>query len=212
MFRQTGLKVRFGPVDAKDIKDYIAAGKKKTPEMKRVHFTFLDRLVLTPMEVIPAAKKFFIFAVIVLLFFGLQPSGIIFKSAWESGAPFLLLGLVSLIGGSFITPALLPFIPFRSFAVKGWIVGILSVAAGLVWAGFWTVLQPQKNILILIPEILFFPMAGSYLALQFTGSTTFTNISGVKKELKIALPVYLISAAVSVVLLIIYKLRGMGVI
>jgi hypothetical protein len=54
-------------------------------------------------------------------------------------------------------------------------------------------------------------MASSYLALQFTGSTTFTNMSGVKKELKIALPVYLISAAISVLLLIIYKLYKLGV-
>ena len=69
-----------------------------------------------------------------------------------------------------------------------------------------------KNILIFSSVIIFFPMASSYLALQFTGSTTFTNMSGVKKELKTALPVYLISAVISIVLLIIYKLHKLAVI
>jgi len=208
VFKQTGFKVYFGPVYAKDIKNYLKTGKRKTSEMRKIEFSMLDRLVLTPMEVIPAIKKFIIFGIIVLLFFGLQPSGILFKSAWLSGMPFLLLGLASIIGGAFLTPVLLPFIPFRSFAVKGWLIGILSVMLII----FFLNLPEQKNILIFTVEILFFPMASSYLALQFTGSTTFTNMSGVKKELKIALPVYFISAAISIVLLLIYKLHKLGVI
>ena len=47
------------------------------------------------------------------------------------GLPFLLLGLISVLAGAFLTPALLPFIPFRSFAVKGWIVGLATVFAGI---------------------------------------------------------------------------------
>ncbi|MHB8232214.1 MAG: mercury methylation corrinoid protein HgcA [bacterium] len=208
VFKKTGFKVYFGPVYAKDIKAYLMNGKRKTPEMRKVEFSTLDRLVLTPMEIIPAIKKFLIFGIIVLLFFGLQPSGILFKNAWLSGMPFLLLGLAGIIGGAFITPVLLPFIPFRSFAVKGWIIGILLVISVL----FFLNSPQQKNILIFTVEILFFPMASSYFALQFTGSTTFTNMSGVKKELKIALPVYLISTAISIVLLIIYKLHKLAVI
>ena len=207
VFKQTGFKVYFGPVYAKDIKAYLKSGKRKTPEMRKVKFSMLDRLVLTPREIIPAISKFLIFAVIALLFFGIQPTGILFKSAWVYGEPFLLLGLTSIIAGSFITPVILPFIPFRSFAVKGWITGVLLVMLVI----FSFNLQEQKNILIFTVEILFFPMASSYLALQFTGSTTFTNMSGVKRELKIALPVYLISAAISVLLLIIYKLHELGV-
>ncbi len=208
VFKQTGFKVYFGPVYAKDIKTYLNAGRRKTPEMREIQFSMFDRLILTPREIIPAISKFLIFAVIVLLFFGIQPTGILFKSSWVYGGPFLLLGLTSIIAGSFITPVVLPFIPFRSFAVKGWITGMLL--AMLVIFSFN--LPEQKNILIFIAEIIFFPMASSYLALQFTGSTTFTNMSGVKKELKIALPVYLISAAISVVLLIIYKLHKLAVI
>ena len=61
VFKQTGFKVYFGPVYAKDIKNYIEAGKRKTPEMRKIEFSTLNRLILTPMEIIPAIKKFFIF-------------------------------------------------------------------------------------------------------------------------------------------------------
>lgn len=207
VFKQTGFKVLFGPVYAKDIKGYLNAGRKKTFEMRKINFSITDRLILTPIEIAPSMKKFLIFTLAVLLFFGLQPSGILFKDAWVSGWPFLLLGVESIIAGVFITPILLPFIPFRSFAVKGWIVGILL----LLFTVFSLNMHEQKNILIFMAEVIFFPMASSYLALQFTGSTTFTNISGVKKELKIVLPVYLISAFISIALLVIYKVGVLGV-
>ncbi len=193
---------------AKDIKAYLNSGRRKTQEMREIKFSMLDRLILTPREIIPAINKFIIFAAIMLLFFGIQPTDILFKSAWVYGETFLLLGLASIISGSFITPVFLPFIPFRSFALKGWITGMLLTA--LVIFQFNT--PELKNILIFTAAVLFFPMASSYLALQFTGSTTFTNMSGVKKELKTALPVYLISTALSIILLLIYKLHKLAVI
>jgi hypothetical protein len=64
----------------------------------------------------------------------------------------------------------------------------------------------QQITLLLIFTYLFFPLVSSYLALQFTGATTFTGITGVKKELKIAVPLYIGGAAVSMILLLIYKL------
>ncbi len=208
VFKRTGFKVYFGHVYAKDIKAYLNAGRRKTQEMRKIKFSILDRLILTPREIIPAMNKFIIFAVIILLFFGFQPSGILFKSAWVYGETFLLLGIASIIAGSFITPVFLPFIPFRSFALKGWIIGILLTVPVI----FLFNTPELKNILIFTAAVLFFPMASSYLALQFTGSTTFTNMSGVKKELKTALPVYLIFTALSIILLLIYKLHKLAVI
>lgn len=196
--KQTDFRVYFGPVYARDIPAYIEAGYKKTPEMRTVRFPIIDRLVLTPMEIIPAMKKFPIFALIVLLLFGLQPSGIIFNDALSGGLPFLILGLISILSGAFITPVLLPFIPFRSFAVKGWIAGMIFTYA---------IMQTMSlDILPAILSYIFFPLASSYIALQFTGSTTFTGMSGVKKELKIGLPIYLAFTAVSVILLLVHKL------
>lgn len=202
--KKTGFRVHYGPVDAKDIPAYVSAGYKATREMRTARFTWMDRLVLTPMEINPVMKKFHWYALTVLIFFGVQSQGIIFRDALTGGWPFLVLGLASVFAGAFVTPMLLPFIPFRSFAVKGWISGLLSVILTQGAVGI-----PDKWLLAF--TYLFFPLLSSYIALQFTGSTTFTGMSGVKKELKYGLPVYKTAAAISVFILVIFKLGQWGI-
>lgn len=202
--KKTGFRVYYGPVRSDDIPAYIAAGYKATKEMRTVKFTLLDRMILTPMEIIPAMKKFPVFAAVVLLFFGIQPYGIIFRDALLGGWPFLFLGLLSVFAGAFLTPLLLPIVPFRAFAVKGWIVGFISVLS----ADHFLRITDK---LLLAFTYLFFPLLSSYIALQFTGSTTFTGMSGVNKELRYSLPVYKTAAAVSLVILAIYKLGQWGI-
>ncbi len=201
--KAAGFKICYGPVRAEDISAYIAAGYQATGEMRTVTFPLIDRLILTPMEINPAMKKYYPwYALIILAVFGLQPGGIFFREALVGGLPFLLLGLISVIAGALVTPALLPFIPFRSFAVKGWIIGMLAVFI----ATTSIIMCRHLNTILFIASYLFFPLASSYIALQFTGSTTFTGMSGVKKELKIAIPLYISGAVVSLILLIVYKL------
>jgi hypothetical protein len=205
--RDSGFKVLYGPVNAKDVPAYIAAGRKATPEMREVRFTAIDRLVLTPMEINPAMKKYYLwYALFILAYFGLQPSGIIFRDAVSGGLPFLGLGVVSILAGGFFTPLLLPYVPARSFAIKGWLIGLASVA--LFFLAFRP-FDPSRELLLAFTG-LFFPSASSYIALQFTGSTTFTGMSGVKKELRISIPLYIVSVAVSVVILIFYKAGHWG--
>lgn len=205
VLKKTGFRVSFGPVDAQDIPAYVHSGYQKTPEMSRIGFTMIDRLILTPMEINPAMKKYPWFAAGALLFFGLQPSGILFGQAWTGGLPFLLLGLVSVLAGAFLTPGLLPYVPFRSFAMKGWIIGMLSVFLTIPHIG-------MRDRTLLAAAYLLFPAISSYLALQFTGSTTFTGMSGVKKELKIGIPIYLGAAGLSAALMIVFKLKEWGIV
>ncbi len=200
--KRTGFRVVFGPVQARDIPAYVQAGHKKTKEMSRVDFPLRDRLVLTPMEINPAMKLYPWFAAGVLVLFGLQPNGVLFSDAWSNGWPFLVLGLVAVLAGAFLTPALLPFVPFRSLALKGWIMGLLSTALAVHGLGL---IDPDDR-LLLATGYLLFPALSSYLALQFTGATTYTGMSGVNKELKIGLPAYFGAAAVSLVLLVVFKL------
>jgi hypothetical protein len=203
VLQETGFRVSYGPVRAKDIPTYIASGYTSSAKMRTIIFPLIERLILTPMEINPALKKYYpLFALLIFTVFGLQPSGIFFRDAWSGGFPFLVLGLVSVFTGAFLTPVLLPLIPFRSFALKGWIAGVLSV---LAVSGMPGVCMPDAHMLR-AAAYLFFPLASSYIALQFTGSTTFTGMSGVKKELKLAIPLYIAGSASSVVLLIVHKL------
>jgi hypothetical protein len=201
--KETGFRISFGPVQARDIPAYVAAGYKKTKEMSLINFSMLDRLVLTPMEINPVMKKYPWFAGAVLLLFGLAPTGILFRQAWQSGMPFLALGLASVVAGAFVTPVLLPFVPFRSFAIKGWIVGMIATFLTMQAVGG----VPGQSALLLVAISLFFPALSSYIALQFTGSTTYTGMSGVNKELKIGIPLYIITTVVSLLLVVLFKLR-----
>jgi hypothetical protein len=206
--QKTGFRVSFGPVQARDIPAYIRAGYKKTEEMSSLAFSMVDRLILTPMELNPAMKKFPWVAAGILLIFGLQPTGILFREAWFNGLPFLLLALLAVVAGALVTPVLLPLVPFRSFAIKGWIMGVLSVFLATHY------LAPAyvQSVVLLIAAYLLFPALSSYIALQFTGSTTYTGMSGVKKELKIGVPLYFSAAGVSLVLMVVYKLRDWGLV
>ena len=204
---RSGFRVYFGPVHASDIPEYMAAKYRATKQMRTVRFSMLDRMVLTPMEINPAMKQYYPwYALAVLLIFGLQPSGILFRDALEGGLPFLAMGVVAVMAGAFLTPVLLPFVPFRSFALKGWIVGFISVYLAVHYFRWVEI----NDVILLAMTYIFFPLMASYIALQFTGSTTYTGMSGVKKELRYGLPVYITGAAVSIILCIIYKLGEWG--
>lgn len=196
--KETGFRVSYGPVEARNIPAYIQAGYKATPEMRTVRFGALDRIILTPMELIPAAKWYLVFAILMLSFFGLSAGGITF-AGMGAAYPLLALGILSVLSGGFLTPALLPYIPGSPFAIKGWLTGLVATVAFLLVGGV------GLPVPLLISSLIFFPLASSYIALQFTGSTTFTSVSGVKKELKYALPVYIAGALASVALLIVHK-------
>lgn len=206
--RATGFNVVYGPVRAADIKAFVDAGYRASGEMRTVRFGLRDRLILTPMEIRPAMKAYALFCLIALVISSITPEGISYQAAWTSGGRLVLLGGLSVLSGALITPALLPFIPSRSFAMKGFITGIATTASALWFTGWAGVIAPMLTIFAMI----FFPLASSYLALQFTGSSTYTGISGVKKELRYGVPVYIAGAGLSLLAVAAYKLSEWGVI
>jgi hypothetical protein len=181
--QRTGFTVTFGPVRAEDIQAYIAEGYNATKEMRRVKFTFTDRLVLTPMELVPAVKTTLpiIGAILVTNQFAKNPFGKRDVAAYVG----------AVLTGSVITPLLLPYIPGRAFAWKGWLTGILGTIGILCKTkGF-----SKGNRLMSAGHLLLLPALSSFLAMNFTGASTYTSPSGVKKEMKQALP-YIIGAGV----------------
>ncbi len=200
--RKSGFRIMYGPVHAEALTPYLKNGYKCTEEMRRIRFYFFDRLILTPIELRQALAKYPLYAIVVLIFFGFKPEGIIFRDAVEKGFLFLVSGFVAILAGSFFTPLLLPFIPFRSFAMKGFITGTVFYTIGIYFSGLYC----SNNIFLLISAMLFFPLLSSYIALQFTGASTYTSLSGVQKELKIAFPIYVSGLVLSFIFLILYKI------
>ena len=198
----TGFRVIYGPVRAKDLPAFIRNGYKSEPGMRIVQFRFIDRLILTPMELIPVFRQYPKFALIILVIFGIGPAGIMYGSAFFWGMPFLVLGLISILTGALLMPVLLPWIPFRAFSLKGLIIGTVTtvffIATGIV--------SIEERYLIAAACVLF-PALSSFIALQFTGATTFTGVSGVRRELKISLPFYAAAIVVALVFIILFKIN-----
>jgi hypothetical protein len=127
--------VSYGPAAARDLPAYWDAGGRCTKDMRRPSFGAADRLALVPMELFPALKRLPWILLAVFLLFGLEPSGILFAEAWKSGWTFALLAVLAVFTGAVLTPIALPAIPFRSFALKGCLMGVLVTGAFLLLTG-----------------------------------------------------------------------------
>ena len=196
--QRTGFTVTFGPVRADDIQAYIADGYKATKEMRRVKFTFTDRLVLTPMELVPAVKM------TLPIMGGLLISNQFAKRPFDKSDIAAYAGAI--LTGTVITPLLLPYIPGSAFAWKGWIIGLIGTIGILGKSkGF-----KKGNRLMSTGQLLLFPALSSFLAMNFTGATTYTSPSGVKKEMKKALPFIIGAGAVGAAIMLGTHFFGKG--
>jgi len=165
--RLSGFLVEYGPARASDLPEYIKT-RKATPEMRRVQFPMKDRLVLTPVELVHVILPT-IAATIILYFL--------------AGPLAALAAITTALVGTVFFPVLLPFIPTHDFSTKGLILGgIVAIPFAVSFATNSTMLF-WENVLIPIVLLLIMPALTAYLALNFTGCTTFTSRTGVKKEI-----------------------------
>lgn len=172
----TGFQVSYGPVYAKDILEFLKLGHK-TDEMRRIHFSFKERLVLTPIEIIGGLKTFLSGMLLIpFLVFALTHE---FCGAF----PYLLWWLGTYLTGTLAFPLLLPLFPWKNFSISGVLLGTLWTAC---FSFFAKVPWEQAFALGLISSGLC-----GYLSFNFTGATTFTCPSGVQKEMKWAIPTFI---------------------
>lgn len=177
--RRTGFAVRYATIRAADLPAYLDNGMVTTPAMRELTFTFRERLVLVPVELTGALKPLLIIGALLFLLVamlnGFSPAaGLMAIFAWLGAA---LTGIV-------IGPLLLPWLPGRSFAVKG-------ALAGVAWGAAWYLLAGGRGwgVAATVAAFLGLPAVSAFFTLNFTGSTPFTSRSGVKKEMRLALPV-----------------------
>jgi hypothetical protein len=197
--KQSGFKVIYGPVRSGDIKAFLRNGMTADSNMRTVRFTMIDRLVLTPLEFVNTFKPLLIlFGVLFILnLTGLGHFGIVDF--------YTILGAV--FTGAVLTPVLLPFIPGRAFSFKGWLLGLLWIAGVLFLNGFPN--APAFSWFTAASYFLLLPAVSSYLAMNFTGCSTYTSFSGVKREMEIALPLMMISLSLGIILLLIGMILGL---
>jgi hypothetical protein len=178
-----GFSVVYGPVRARDIREYLEAGMKASPAMRRVVFPTMDRLVLTPVEITGMLRPAAWAAAGLFLLAGIGPGIFSFEAAWERGIAAVGAMAVGILGGALVTPVLLPWIPGRTFSVKGGVVGGALAAIAATWHRGSLEATAASALLLAATAV------SSFVAMNFTGSTPFTSPSGVEKEMRRALPV-----------------------
>jgi hypothetical protein len=196
-----GFSVIFGPVRAKDIPVFMATGMKATPEMRRVRFGLRERAAVVGVEVSVAWSWRTLLAMLVASFLvGLGGSHLLSPADYgvRLGVVYGLF-LLSIVAGGVVVPLGLPYIPGRSFSAKGALVG--GVLATAAVAG----LREIVPVAALIGVFLAVTALSSYVAMNFTGSSTFTSPSGVQKEMRRALP-FQVAGAIAAVLLLLAQL------
>jgi acetyl-CoA decarbonylase/synthase complex subunit gamma len=188
--RRSSFRVIYGPVRARDIPEFLDAGMKTSPNMRRVLFNIGDRLVLIPLELVMWGRYVFFIAIALFLLAGLSRSGYAFPGMAGS-REVLLLFLAFIAGGAFV-PAFLPWLPGRALSWKGMTMGLLLVAV-LVIIGLIPSSQTSGQ-LETAAWVLLMPAIGAFMAMNFTGATTYTSLSGVKKEMRFAVPSQIVAA------------------
>ena len=178
-----GFRVTFGPVRAADIPAFLAAGRKADAAMRTVTFDLRERLVLAPAELKVLWDRRMLLAYAgAIAVSSVDGDGVSLRRGLRRGLPLIgATGLAVLAGGG-ITPALLPWLPGRSFSLKGAAAGAVVAAGAVALAG--ARLSPAAKVALLAGV----PAASSYAAMNFTGSSSITSPSGVEFEMRRAMP------------------------
>lgn len=186
-----GFTVIWGPIRARDLKRFLAVGRQAEPAMRQLTFTMAERLVLIPVEIALIVKPSLWVLVAILALSALGPHFSL-ASAWQRGVALAAAYGAGVVSGAVAAPALLPWLPWRSFYLKGLLTGLAGGLAAVIGLGVasWEALS----------MVLFSMAVSSYAAMNFTGATPYASPSGVEKEMRRGIPVQILALALAFVL------------
>jgi len=182
----SGFKVHYGPIRASDLPAYLDAGLQATPEMRAKTFPLRERAALIPIELVQALKAGLLLMLLFFLISGFGGPDGYWENIRNYGVFAACSVLVAILAGAILPPLFLPALPGRAFSLKGATIGLATAAGLLIFRNpdlsFWAGRLEALAWILLVSAIT------AYLALNFTGASTYTSLSGVRKEMRIALP------------------------
>ncbi len=184
--KSSGFRVIYGPIRAEDLPAFIDAGYRATPEMRLKTFTAAERAVLIPVELVGAFKVALIVFPVLFLLDSLWSAGAFSSNGLSHGLYSVVAVLTAILTGAVLTPLLLPWLPGRAFSFKGMVLGIVAALAFMLFRGSGWETWPDR--LQMTAWFFVIPALSAYLAMNFTGASTYTSLSGVKKEMRRAVP------------------------
>ncbi len=189
--KATGFRVVFGPVRARDVGAFLMAGQKATAAMRRVEATAWERFVAGLVEFSNEKKTMALVVTALFVLAGIGADVFSLDRAFQGARLGFGAYLLGFLAGNLLTSAALPWLPGRSFSLKGAVAGAVvgfgvsffapGLAGGL---GLW----------------LGAVVAGSWYGMNFTGSSVYTSPSGVEKEMRRAIPLQAVGLVLALVL------------
>jgi len=196
--KECGFSVVYGPVRASDIKTFLKNGMHATPELRRVEFNLIDRMVAVPVELVQWFSWLLLLSLLMLGLSGVEKGGYSCSPVFVRGGCAVAMIVAAYLAGGIVTPCLLPWLPGRAFSLKGFWVGLA------LWAMFLTrdtLLVPGGNTrMAALAFLLIICAITSFMAMNYTGTSTFTSQSGVKKEMRFAVPLQIAALVAGVCL------------
>jgi hypothetical protein len=187
--QQTGFVVEYGPVRAADLPEYLK-DHKATTEMREVKFPLRDRIVLIPVEITAI----------------LLPAFIAIGLAYLIGSlPYALAALTVILCGTTFFPILLPWLPSHDFSTKGAFLGLLAAIPFMLSVLFqhsdWNWYRQAGQV---VGYILAMSSSIAFICLNFTGASTFTSRTGVRKEIFTYIRPMAVSFGIGLILLLVF--------
>lgn len=184
--KRSGFKVHYGPILARDLPAYLDTGLRATAAMRRKEFPLRERAVLIPIELVAALKPAVAIIPLLFLISGFGGDGGFVRTMIRDGLYSTIGFLLAVFSGAVLTPLLLPYLPGRAFSAKGLVMGLTAAFLLLLTGGGYA--GSRRDLLLGVAWLLLIPAFSAFLAMNFTGASTYTSLSGVKREIRWALP------------------------
>jgi hypothetical protein len=198
--KRSGFKVHYGPVLARDLPAYLDANLRATAAMRHKGFPLRERAVLIPIELVAVLKPAALIIPMLMLISGFGGEGGFVHNVFRDGLFSLAAFLLAVLSGAVLTPLLLPYLPGRAFSVKGLAVGLTTaILLLLAWGGD---AGSKRDLLFGLAWLLLIPAFSAFLAMNFTGASTYTSLSGVRREMRWALPLEVCAGLLGVAVLL----------
>jgi acetyl-CoA decarbonylase/synthase complex subunit gamma len=185
--RRSGFRVLYGPVRAKDIPRFMASGLKADPTMRRKTFTLWERAELIPAELVLGVKSAAVIVPLLSVFGALLGPGPFVEGLIGRAEILGAVAAIALTAGGALTPLLLPALPGHAFSAKAVTPFLIILTFWALWADRWVVIGPG-SVLEFLGASLMGLAAATYLSMNFTGASTYTSLSGVRREMRTAVP------------------------
>ena len=194
----TGFSVIYGPVEAKDIIAFIDNGNKADDYMRVKSYPLVERVLVAITHFSQGLKWTLLFAVVFFLTDLLfqKKIGFQFNLSLQTN---IIISLGSLAFGSLIANIFLPFLPGRAFSLKGLFAGLLFTVLFLFYLRG---ILPTQPVLFYSGKILILWAFIVYQVLNLTGSSTYTSLSGVQKEMALCIPILIATVVLGIALIV----------